>query len=144
MINSVFRAYRYDESYSAFAGHTLTPGATVAGRTTVANPYAGRAHYDALQRETETQYWDATNAYNGYTFFGAQGTSYLIDMQGRVAHTWATAATLACWRTAMCWIGPATAAATRGSWNSTGTATQSGSTSKPAPHTTPWRLPANL
>ena len=90
MINSIFRAYRYDESYSAFAGRTLTPGATVAGRTTVANPYAGTAHYDALQRQTETQYWDATNAYNGYTFFGAQGTSYLVDMQGRKVNTWAT------------------------------------------------------
>jgi len=90
MINSVFRAFRYDESYSAFAGRTLTPGATVAGRTTVANPYAGTAHYDALQRQTETQYWDASNAANGYTLFSTQGTTYLIDMQGRVAHTWAT------------------------------------------------------
>jgi len=62
----------------------------VAGRTTVSNPYAGASDYQALQRPTETQYWDATNAYNGYTFFCSLGTSYLIDMQGRVAKTWAT------------------------------------------------------
>ncbi|MCX5684547.1 MAG: DUF1566 domain-containing protein, partial [Planctomycetota bacterium] len=92
MVNSIFRAYRYEAGYSAFAGRTLTPGATIAGRTTVENPYAGTANYEALQRQTETQYWDAADAYNGYTFFAAQGTSYLIDMQGRVAHTWATGA----------------------------------------------------
>ena len=90
MVNSIFRAYRYEATYSAFAGHTLTPGATIAGRTTVANPYAGTTNYEALQRQTETQYWDSTNAYNGYTFFAAQGTAYLIDMQGRLTHTWAS------------------------------------------------------
>jgi formylglycine-generating enzyme required for sulfatase activity len=90
MVNSIFRAYRYEASYSAFSGHTLTAGATIAGRTTVENPYAGSTNYTALQRPTETQYWDSTNAYGGYTFFSAQGTSYLIDMQGRVSHSWAT------------------------------------------------------
>ena len=90
MVNSIFRAYRYEASYSAFSGHTLTPGTTVAGRSTVLNPYAGTTGYATLQRETEAQYWDATNAYNGYTFFSAQGMSYLINMQGGVAHTWST------------------------------------------------------
>ena len=44
--------------------------------------------YAALQRPTELQYWDTTNAYNGYNFYGAGGTSYLLDMDGRVVHTW--------------------------------------------------------
>ncbi len=37
---------------------------------------------------TETRYWDAARAYNGYTLFGTRGTSYLIDMEGHVIHTW--------------------------------------------------------
>jgi hypothetical protein len=37
---------------------------------------------------TETRYWDAANAYNGYTLFGTRGTSYLVDMEGRVVRTW--------------------------------------------------------
>jgi hypothetical protein len=37
---------------------------------------------------TETRYWDASKAYNGYTLFGSGGTSYLIDMEGHVVHTW--------------------------------------------------------
>ncbi|MCU0780451.1 MAG: aryl-sulfate sulfotransferase, partial [Akkermansiaceae bacterium] len=90
MVNSIFRAFRYKSTHPALAGRTLTPGATAAGRTTVDNPYAGTTSYQALQRATETQYWDATNAFNGYTFFCAQGTSYLIDMQGRLTKTWAT------------------------------------------------------
>jgi hypothetical protein len=44
--------------------------------------------YDALQRPTELQYWDAASACNGYTLFGVRGTTYLIDMEGRVVHTW--------------------------------------------------------
>jgi hypothetical protein len=39
--------------------------------------------------QTETRYWDDSKAYNGYTLFGTRGTSYLIDMEGRVVHTWA-------------------------------------------------------
>ena len=42
----------------------------------------------ALLTPTELQYWDTTNAYNGYNFYGASGTSYLLDMDGRVVHTW--------------------------------------------------------
>lgn len=44
--------------------------------------------YDALQGPTELRYWDKANAYPGYTFFGAMGKTYLIDMEGRVVHTW--------------------------------------------------------
>jgi hypothetical protein len=90
MVNSIFRAYRYGSDHPALAGHTLTPGKTIAGRTTVTNPYAGM-DYAALQRPTELQYWDQTNAYKGYTLFGAQGTSYLIDMSGHVVKTWPVA-----------------------------------------------------
>ncbi len=90
MVNSIFRAYRYETSHPALAGRTLTPGATIAGRTTVSNPFAGATVYQALQRPTEVQYWDSTNAYDGYTFFAAQGAAYLVDMQGRVVNTWRT------------------------------------------------------
>jgi hypothetical protein len=44
--------------------------------------------YEALQGPTELLYWDKTNAYPGYTWFGVRGTTYLVDMEGRVAHTW--------------------------------------------------------
>ena len=91
MVNSIFRAFRYPATHPALAGRTLTPGATIAGRTTVDNPYAGTSDYQTLQRPTETQYWDTVNAYGGYTLFAAQGTAYLVDMQGRVAHTWSGA-----------------------------------------------------
>ena len=37
---------------------------------------------------TETRYWDKSRAYNGYTLFGSGGTTYLIDMEGNVIHTW--------------------------------------------------------
>jgi len=49
---------------------------------------ADAASYSALQRATELQYWDASRAQNGYTFFGVGGTTYLLDMEGRVVHTW--------------------------------------------------------
>jgi hypothetical protein len=44
--------------------------------------------YEALQGPTERLYWDKTDAYNGYTWFGVRGTTYLVHMEGRVAHTW--------------------------------------------------------
>lgn len=47
----------------------------------------GRA-YERLQGPTELLYWDRTQTYEGYTFFGARGTTYLLDMEGRVIHTW--------------------------------------------------------
>lgn len=37
---------------------------------------------------TETRYWDQSKAYNGYTLFGSGGTTYLVDMEGHVVHTW--------------------------------------------------------
>jgi hypothetical protein len=43
---------------------------------------------ERLQGPTELLFWDQAKAYNGYTLFGAAGTSYLIDMQGKVVHTW--------------------------------------------------------
>jgi len=41
-----------------------------------------------LHALTEVCHWDKTKAYNGYTLFAAVGTSYLIDMEGKVVHTW--------------------------------------------------------
>jgi hypothetical protein len=43
---------------------------------------------ERLQGPTELLFWDQAKACNGYTLFGAAGTSYLIDMQGNVVHTW--------------------------------------------------------
>jgi hypothetical protein len=37
---------------------------------------------------TETRYWDQSKAYNGYTLFGSGGTTYLVDMEGHVVHSW--------------------------------------------------------
>ena len=51
---------------------------------TVGSLYA----YEALQGPTELLYWDKTNSCNGYTWFGVRGTTYLVDMEGRVVHTW--------------------------------------------------------
>ncbi len=90
MVNSIFRAFRYKATHPALAGRTLTPGATIAGRTSVENPYAGTSDYQAFQRSTGTQSWDTSAAYSGYTFLDAAGTSRLIDMDGRVVHTWPT------------------------------------------------------
>lgn len=90
MVNSIFRAYRYGPDHPALAGRTLSPGKTIAGRTEVENPYAG-TEYHALQRPTELQYWDPAKACAGYTLFGAQGTSYLIDMRGQIVRTWPVA-----------------------------------------------------
>ncbi|HEY5623162.1 MAG TPA: hypothetical protein VIV14_05330, partial [Gammaproteobacteria bacterium] len=45
---------------------------------------------ETLHRPTGLIYWDEDLAYNGYTLFGAQGhnTTYLIDMEGNVVHSW--------------------------------------------------------
>ena len=90
MINSVFRAYRYDESYSAFAGRTLTPGAhrgrahdrgqSVRGRGPLRRPAA--ADRDAVL--------GCRQRLQRVHVLRAQGTTYLIDMQGRMVNTWAT------------------------------------------------------
>jgi len=44
--------------------------------------------YERLQGPTEVLFWDRTQTYGAYTFFGVRGNSYLIDMEGRVVHTW--------------------------------------------------------
>ena len=44
--------------------------------------------YESLQGPTELLYWDKTNSYEGYTLFGVRGTTFLIDMEGRVVHSW--------------------------------------------------------
>ena len=55
----------------------------------IAGCFVGNAlAYDALQRPTELQYRDAAWADNGCNFFGVSGTTYLLDMQGWVVHTW--------------------------------------------------------
>ena len=38
--------------------------------------------------KTETRYWDDSKTFAGYTLFGTRGTSYLIDLEGQVIHTW--------------------------------------------------------
>jgi Arylsulfotransferase (ASST) len=50
-------------------------------------PIPGKA-YETLQGSTEVQFWNKTDACNGYTLFGSRRTSYLIDMEGHVVHTW--------------------------------------------------------
>jgi len=44
--------------------------------------------YESLMGFTETRYWDKAHAYNGYTLFAGAGNTYLVDMEGRVAHSW--------------------------------------------------------
>ena len=44
--------------------------------------------YERLQGPTQLNYWDKSKTCDGYTLFGAQGTTYLLDMEGRVVHTW--------------------------------------------------------
>lgn len=48
---------------------------------------AGTAN-EGLVGPTETRYWDKTKAYAGYTLFAGHGRTYLIDMEGRLVHTW--------------------------------------------------------
>ena len=52
----------------------------------VTNP--STTSHAALERPTELQYWDPSRAEEGYTFFGAGGKTYLIDMEGRIVHIW--------------------------------------------------------
>lgn len=44
--------------------------------------------YERLQGPTELLYWDKEKAFNGYTLFGVGSRTYLLDMEGRVVHTW--------------------------------------------------------
>jgi hypothetical protein len=43
---------------------------------------------ESLLIETETRYWDKSNAYNGYTLYAGGGKTYLVDMEGRIVKTW--------------------------------------------------------
>ncbi|MCX7006207.1 MAG: aryl-sulfate sulfotransferase [Kiritimatiellaeota bacterium] len=44
--------------------------------------------YERLQGPTQVIYWDRAKTADGYTLFGAQGTSYLINMEGCVVKSW--------------------------------------------------------
>ncbi len=44
--------------------------------------------YEVLQGTTEVRYYDNVRAYNGYTQFAFNGTTYLIDMEGHLVNTW--------------------------------------------------------
>jgi hypothetical protein len=44
--------------------------------------------YEAFQGPTELLYWSTNQTDNGYTLFGVRGITYLLDMEGRVVHTW--------------------------------------------------------
>jgi len=44
--------------------------------------------YESLQGPTEVIFWDQENAYDGFTLFASGGTTYLIDMAGRVVNNW--------------------------------------------------------
>ena len=44
--------------------------------------------YERLQGPTELLFCDKQKAFNGYTLFGVGGRSYLLDLEGRVVHTW--------------------------------------------------------
>ena len=48
----------------------------------------GALAYETLQGPTELRYWDASRAYAGLTLFAAAGKTYLIDMSGRLVHSW--------------------------------------------------------
>jgi hypothetical protein len=44
--------------------------------------------YERLQGPTELLFHDPARAFGGYTLFGVGGRTWLLDMQGRVVHTW--------------------------------------------------------
>ena len=44
--------------------------------------------YERLQGPTELLFHDKAKAFEGYTLFGVGGLTYLLDMEGRVVHTW--------------------------------------------------------
>lgn len=59
--------------------------AAVAAAALVAGPASA---YESLQGPTELLHWDKEKASNGYTLFATRGITFLIDMGGRVVHTW--------------------------------------------------------
>jgi len=46
------------------------------------------AAYERLQGPTELLFYNKDKAFNGYTLFGVGSRTYLLDMEGRVVHTW--------------------------------------------------------
>jgi hypothetical protein len=44
--------------------------------------------YERLQGPTELLFYDKDKAFHGYTLFGVGSRTYLLDMEGRVVHTW--------------------------------------------------------
>ena len=44
--------------------------------------------YERLQGPTELLFCDKEKAFHGYTLFGVGSRTYLLDMEGRVVHTW--------------------------------------------------------
>lgn len=44
--------------------------------------------YERLQGPTELLFCDKTKAFAGYTLFGVGGRTFLLDLDGRVVHTW--------------------------------------------------------
>ena len=44
--------------------------------------------YERLQGPTELLFNDKEKALNGYTLFGVGNRTFLLDMEGRVVHTW--------------------------------------------------------
>ncbi len=44
--------------------------------------------YERLQGPTELLFCDTNKAFPGYTFFGVGNRTFLLDLQGRVVHTW--------------------------------------------------------
>ena len=44
--------------------------------------------YERLQGPTELLFCDTNQAQPGYTLFGVGNRTYLLDLQGRVVHTW--------------------------------------------------------
>jgi len=44
--------------------------------------------YERLQGPTELLFYNKDKAFNGYTLFGVGSRTYLLDMEGRVVHTW--------------------------------------------------------
>ena len=45
--------------------------------------------YERLQGPTELLFCDKEKALHGYTLFGVGSRTFLLDMEGRVVHTWA-------------------------------------------------------
>lgn len=45
--------------------------------------------YERLQGPTELLFYNKDNALHGYTLFGVGSRTFLLDMEGRVVHTWA-------------------------------------------------------